>query len=246
MLNRTFLKQQIKQHIPTKVLWPILRWRRQPVTPANWLNLRQLTPMSRSFGFDRGTPICRHYIAQFLSYHAQDIHGCVLEIADANYTNQFGGKRVVKSDVLHVTGDNPNATIVGNLATGEGIPHNAFDCIILTQTLPFIYDLRAAVRHLHAALRPGGVVLATASGISPISRYDMERWGDFWRLTDASAKKLFEESFLPEHIQVTTYGNVLSAVAYLHGLAAEELTWTELDACDPDYQVIIAIRAEKS
>lgn len=202
--------------------------------------------MSRQFGFDRGTPICRYYIANFLRCHAQDIRGRVLEVADANYTHQFGGTRVIQSDVLHVTADNPNATIIGNLATGEGIPHEMFDCIILTQTLPFIYDLRAVVRHLFVALRPSGIILATASGISPISRYDMERWGDFWRLTDASARKLFEESFWPEHIQVTTYGNVLSAVAYLHGIAAEELTWAELDAHDPDYQVIIAVRAEKS
>jgi hypothetical protein len=32
-------------------------------------------------------------------------------------------------------------------------------------------------------LKPGGVLLATVSGISQISRYDMYRWGDYWRFT---------------------------------------------------------------
>ena len=246
MLNLNHVKQQIKRRVPLRLLWPVARWLRQPDQPVNWRDLRRVTPISRVFGFDRGTPICRYYIAQFLQRHAQDIRGRVLEIADANYTRQFGGSRVTQSDVLHVTAGNATATMIGDLATGAGIPSEAFDCILLTQTLPFIYDIHAVVSHLHHALRVGGVVLATASGISPISRYDMERWGDYWRLTDLSARTLFEEAFAPERVQVVTYGNVLTSVAYLHGLAAEELTLAELDAQDPDYQVIIAIRAEKS
>ena len=170
----------------------------------------------------------------------------MLEIAEATYTHQFGGTRVTQSDVLHVAAGNPKATIIGDLATGAGIPSEVFDCILLTQTLPFIYDIHAVVKHLRRALRSGGVILATASGISPISRYDMERWGDYWRLTDLSARKLFEEAFAPERIQVETHGNILTAVAYLHGLAAEELTLDELEMHDPDYQVLVTIRAEKS
>jgi SAM-dependent methyltransferase len=135
---------------------------------------------------------------------------------------------------------NPAATIVGDLATGEGIPKSMYDCIILTQTLPFIYDLHSAARNCYQALRPGGVLLVTVPGISQISRFDMDRWGDYWRFTNLSMTKLFCEFFEEKNIQVKTYGNVKIAVAFLHGLAAEELKKEDLDHIDPDYQLIIS------
>jgi hypothetical protein len=120
--------------------------------------------------------------------------------------------------------------------------------MILTQTLPFLSDPRAAVSNCYRSLAEGGVVLATFPGISQISRYDMERWGDYWRFTDLSARLLFEDSFGEGAVSVETNGNVLIAnvliaAAYLYGPAAEELERSELDAHDPDYQVVIAVRA---
>jgi SAM-dependent methyltransferase len=132
---------------------------------------------------------------------------------------------------------------VGDLATGNGVPQAAFDCIILTQTLQLIYDIKEAAGQICKALRPGGVALVTVPGISQISRYDMDRWGDYWRFTDASARRPFAEVFGAENVAVTTYGNVLAGCAFLHGLAAHELKGEELDYHDRDYQVIIGIRA---
>jgi hypothetical protein len=135
--------------------------------------------------------------------------------------------------------------MVGDLATGEGIPRGAFDCMVLTQTLPCIYRVEAAVATSFAALAPDGVLLATLPGIGQISRYDMDRWGDYWRFTDASAARLFGGVFGPENVEVVTYGNVLVACAFLQGLAAAELKPEELDRHDPDYQVTIGVRAVK-
>jgi SAM-dependent methyltransferase len=111
--------------------------------------------------------------------------------------------------------------------------------------LQFIYDVRAAIRHLHRILKPSGVLLATFPGISQISRYDMDRWGDYWRFTTLSARRLLEEVFPPGNVTVRAYGNVLAAVAFLHGLSAEELRREELDYHDPDYELIITVRAVK-
>ena len=44
---------------------------------------------------------------------------------------------------------------------------------------------------------------------------------------------------------MNAYGNVLTTVGFLHGLAAEELTEAELDKHDRDYQLLITIRAVK-
>ena len=80
---------------------------RPPVGKVDFGSLRRLNPISTMFGYDRGRPIDRYYIENFLAYHADDIRGRVLEIGDDSYTRQFGGGRVEVSDVLHVTEGNP-------------------------------------------------------------------------------------------------------------------------------------------
>jgi SAM-dependent methyltransferase len=217
-----------------------------PAGSVDFGDFRRLLPISRGFGSGRGTPVDRYYIERFLAQNTADIQGRTLEIADNRYTVQFGGERVTHSDVLHVVSGNPRATLVGDLTTGAGIPSAAFDCIILTQTLPFIYELKEAVIQIRKALRPGGVALITVPGISQISRYDMDRWGDYWRFTDASARRLFGDVFGPDNVMVVMYGNVLAACAFLQGIVVEELRRNELDYPDTDYQLSIGIRVVKS
>jgi len=210
----------------------------------NWYNLKNLEPISRVFGFDRGTPIDRVYIEEFLHKNRYLIKGVVCEIADNSYSKKYGSN-VEKYEILHYTSDNKNATIVGDLTNTSTIPQNAIDCFIMTQTLNFIYDFKSAISGLHYMLKKGGVALVTVAGISQISRYDYERWGDYWRFTDLSIKKAFEEVFGEGNVQVETYGNVLASIAFLQGIAAEELTNEELFYKDKDYQMIITIKARK-
>ena len=226
------------------------RWERLTRWPAvgtvRFGSLRRVTPISRQFGLDRGQAIDRYYIESFLARYATDIRGHVLEIGDDSYTRKFGDGRVTRSDVLHLQSGNPKATLVADLANAQHISSNSFDCIIFTQTLQFIYDVRAALSHLHRILKPGGRLLATLPGISQISRYDMDRWGDFWRFTSLSGRRLFEESFPAGNVTVQAYGNVLVAIAFLTGLASEELKQEELDQSDRDYELLITVRAIKS
>jgi SAM-dependent methyltransferase len=230
---------------------PVRRWlrarlgHRPPLGSVDFGSLRRVAPVSRNFGRDRGRPIDRYYIEPFLAANADSIRGHVLEVDDNRYTRTFGGDRVTRSDVLHVHPNNPRATIVADLTRADHIASNRFDCIILTQTLPFIYDIHAVVRTLHRILKPGGVVLATVGGITPICRRDMERWGHYWSFTTLSARLLFEEAFPGANVRVDSFGNVLAATAFLHGLAAEELRPTELDYRDPDYEFLITIKAVK-
>jgi hypothetical protein len=94
-------------------------------------------------------------------------------------------------------------------------------------------------------MKPGGVLLATASGMAQISREDFEMWGEYWRFTSLSVRLLFEEAFPKENITVQSYGNVLAAISFLEGLAAEDLKKKELDVLDPNYEILIAVRAVK-
>jgi SAM-dependent methyltransferase len=215
-----------------------------PVGKIDFGSLGGLTPISRHFGYDRGLPIDRYYIEKFLSKNAADVKGHVLEIGDNSYTSQFGGDRVNESDVLHIVEGNPQATIVGDLTNAEHIASDKFDCFILTQTLQCIYDTRSAIRTIYRILKPGGVVLATFSGISLTPP---DEWGDYWcwNFTSQSGKRLFAEFFPEANIQVESYGNVLAAIAFLQGLATEELDSSELDHRDHVYELLITVRAVK-
>ncbi len=219
--------------------------KRSPVYVERLSYLRRLLQIGSALGFEHGLCIDRYYIEKFLSARASDVRWSVLEIGDDTYTQRFGGGRVIRSDILHKTGDNPNATIVADLTCADHIPQDTFDCIILTQTLQYIYDLKAAIITLYRILKPSGVVLVTCPGIAYISRYDLEHWGEYWRLTSLSAKRLFGEVFPPENVEVEAYGNLLTAVAFLCGLPAEGLRQEELDYHHPDFQVLITVRAVK-
>jgi SAM-dependent methyltransferase len=215
-----------------------------PLGRTRWGDLRRLKPISSQWGLDRGKPLDRYYIENFLARHAQDVHGQVLAIGDHFYTRKYGGDRVTQSDVLHVEEGNPNATIVGDLTDAPHIPSDSFDCFILTQTLQLIYEVRLALKTAHRVLKPGGVLLVTIPGITPLNDHEWnECW--CWSFTTLSAQRLFEELFPAENIEIETFGNVLAATAFLQGLAAQEVQTDELDYCDPSYPVIITIRAVK-
>jgi SAM-dependent methyltransferase len=221
-----------------------------PVGQVRWGDLRRTTPMSREFGFERGQPVDRYYIDEFLARHTADIGGRVLEVGDNAYTRQFGAQRVTQSDVLHVPPGTEEATIVADLSEGDNIPSDTFDCIILTQTLHLIYEPRAALLTLRRILTPGGVLLVTVPGISQVS---VDEWAEqwYWSFTMLALKRLLAETFAPESItpepiSVESYGNVLAATAFLQGIASAELNRAELDVRDPCYQVVIAARAVKA
>lgn len=209
-------------------------------------SLRRTHPIRRDFGWQAGQPIDRYYTeTHFLPAYSRDIRGQVLEIGDNRYTKQFGDGHVSRSEILHLHAGSPGSTINGDLTRAPHILSNSFDCVILTFTLQFIYDVPAALRTVARILKPGGVALVVVPGITQIARYDMDNWGEYWRFTSLSARLLFEESFRPEDITVSTYGNVLTATASLQGLISSELRREELDFYDRDYEVLIGVRAIK-
>jgi SAM-dependent methyltransferase len=213
---------------------------------TDFSTLRRLKPYRPAFGWHRGKCIDRYYIEAFLAAHQEDICGHVLEVGSDEYTRRFGGARVTCSDVIDVDEENQARTITADLTECHSIADDTFDCIICTQTLPFIYDVAAAVRELHRIVRPGGVVLATLPGIAKICERHMFGAGeDYWRFTSNSAKRLFGESFGEENIEIVTYGNVLAAISFLHGLVVPELTAEELNYHDLEYQLTVAARARK-
>jgi hypothetical protein len=64
--------------------------------------------------------------------------------------------------------------------------------------------------------------------------------GDFWRFTTPSLRRLLEEVFPPGDVTVESFANMLAGVAFLHGVASNELRRDELEPRDPDYEELIA------
>ena len=207
-------------------------------------DLRRLEPVSRDWGFDRGRPIDRYYIERFLEARSSAIRGRVLEIGESLYTGMFGGGRVTQSEILDVMG-NPDATYTCGLEEGDELPADCFDCIVVTQTLQYIYDLHAALRTLQRILKGGGTLLATVPGITRLNQQNPQEQGWYWSFTGVSITALFSELFARDALDVEVFGNVLSATAFLYGLAESELASEELDHLDPNYQVIIGVHAVK-
>jgi SAM-dependent methyltransferase len=213
---------------------------------VNFGDLRRVTPISASFGMDRGQAIDRYYIEAFLAAHADRIAGRVLELGDPYYTQKFGGTRVTKSDVLHVVEGNPIATIVADLSDAPHIPDDSFDCIIFTQTLQMIYDMGATLRTLNRIIKPGGTLLCTTAGIAKVGRrLGRDDWGEYWRHTGQGVEAQAQEFFPGAQVEIVSYGNVLAATAFLHGLAVDELEPSELDYVDEDFEVIVGARITK-
>ena len=212
--------------------------------PIDFGDLRRLTPIDSSFGLGRGKPVDRRYIEDFLARHRRDIRGRVLEVAEDTYTFRFGGNQVT-SDILHIDDSHPGATVIADLADADHLSDATFDCFICTQTLTYIFDVPRALATIHRILRPGGVLLTTVPGISQISPYDQDRWGEFWRFTEQSLGRLLGDAFGPANVEVVSYGNVLASLAFLHGLCVDDLSPDELDYRDPRYQMLVTGRAVK-
>jgi hypothetical protein len=234
----TYLEQHLRPSQYRRLLQQVRRVRQ----PARLGTLRRTTPLSASWGADRGIPIDRYYIERFLAEHRRDIFGHVLEVKDSRYIERFGGN-VTRADIIDIDPTNRRATIIADLSAADAIRENCFDCFLMTQTLQFIYDYRAAIAHAWRVLRPGGVILAT---VPSISRIDRRLEADYWRFTSAACAAVFGERFGTDTVQVRSYGNVLAAIAFVAGMAHQELSAAELSAQDEHFPVIIAIRAVKS
>jgi SAM-dependent methyltransferase len=211
---------------------------------AVWLGSpRRTRPLSKNWGFDRGTPVDRWYIERWLATEASVIRGSVLEAMDSRYTERFGSG-VTESHVFDVDPANTRATLVADLERPDTFPEAAFDCIVLTQTLQYVFDLDAAVASLQRTLRPGGVCLVTAPIVSRLDAA-IPSGREHWRLTGAACSRLFGKRFGATNVTVAEHGNVRAGVAFLLGLAAEELADFELLPDDPHFPILTSVRAER-
>jgi glycosyltransferase involved in cell wall biosynthesis/ubiquinone/menaquinone biosynthesis C-methylase UbiE len=203
-------------------------------------------PVCRNWGFSRGAPIDRRYIEEFLSRHAHDIRGRVLEIGENRYTLQFGGEKVTRSDVLDILPQSDNVTIIADLTDAPSIPSDTFDCVILTQVLMLIQDVPKALATVCRILRPGGVALITVPGISQISSLPDEAKAWSWSFYPKSLRwLLLQHPFDEQSLLVEGRGNLKTTIGFLVGLAQNDMEESDYAFDDESYPLVVAARAVK-
>jgi hypothetical protein len=233
---------RFKSRIPAETR-AAARARLERLNRARWGNLRRFDPFSDYYGFERGTPIDRFYIARFLAEHAGDIRGNVLEVGHARYARAFPGSSPRQVEIVDIDTGNTDATIFADLSERGSLPSDQFDCFILTQTVQLASDLEAALHNAWQSLASHGVLLLTMPGIT---RADPEHVSlDRWRVTPSGLDMLLARTCSGARREVVGYGNLISAIAFLMGLAAEELEDSELAATDPHFTVSVCARVEK-
>jgi SAM-dependent methyltransferase len=198
-------------------------------------------PLSAIYGFDRGTPVDRRYIEQFLAHYVDSIRGNCLEIKDDRYLRRFGGERVTRFDVLDIDVDNKSANVIGDLQDLKMVPDASYDCAIVTETLCFLRDPRRGVCELHRILSPGGTALVT---VACLGREDIEDGVDYWRFMPAGVSALF--AGLSWEVDITRYGNALVGMAIWCGMAMEDLPARAWQLDDAGWPCVIGVRARKT
>ena len=91
---------------PREIFWSIVRsvrrrWQRHTrfsrIGHIDWGDLRSRAPVSRDWGFDRGKPIDRYYIEQFLE--SRDVPARVFDYRQPR-GNPFGGTKSVVACIV--------------------------------------------------------------------------------------------------------------------------------------------------
>lgn len=233
-----FYKGKWYTEIQNKEDWERIRKLICSENNADIIKMLDMNPVGKTYGAARGGSVCRYYLDGFLNQYKSVIKGRVLEIGDRNYTDRYG-TAVKESYVLHFDEqyEGYGLDFRGDLRTGEGISKDFYDCIILTQVLNFVQDIKNTPDILIDALKTGGQLLLCVSGISPIVRYDMDKYGHYWNFTDKSIRNMFTRD--NTECEVWTKGNCKVACAFLQGMGCAELTREELDDTDEDFQVVI-------
>ena len=115
-------------------------------------NFLSLNPVSSIYGLDRGTPIDRYYINNFITKNSQLIKGKILEVGDDRYSQNFKNS-ILSVDVLTKDIDEnikKNLDTRSNYFFGDfeqdlNLKNNYYDCLILTQVFQCIYKIETAI-----------------------------------------------------------------------------------------------------
>ena len=201
-------------------------------------DLRRFTPFCTNWGNTRGSVIDRYLIDPFIALSVRGTSGRYLECGGIRYRNLVGDDQVTSYDVLDIRENTPGLTIQADLHDLSCLGEGSFDVIICTQVLQYVASPGRCVEELHRVLRAGGVLLLSV----PFIEKDNVGLGDNWRFTRKQVIDLLQPF---QECAVQGRGNLLSSIAYLQGLSAEDMDAGDLTRTDPVFYQLVVAAARK-
>jgi len=220
--------------------WPLIRHLRT-------LRYRRLMPLGG--GKSEGLSTIRYYWADFLERQRQDIRGRALEIGETTTIRAYGGDALTQADALDLAAHSPEVRVVADLSRADHVPGEMYDCFVNQFTTCVLYDIQAALYHAIRLLKPGGVLLINFWCVDFYFHRGLDMgtgaplYMHHW-FTPIGVHDLFQRLNLTEaDYHVTTYGNLLTRMAFLLNIPAREYTPAELEHNDPGQPLLICVRA---
>lgn len=222
--------------------WPIIRRFRA-------MQFRRLRPFGE--GRSQGVPVVRYYWDQFLEKHRTDIRGRGLEIGSTDTIRKYGGSALTQAEALDLAAHNPDVTVIADLSRADHIPGDTYDCFVNQFSTAVIYDIDAALYHAIRLLKPGGVLLINFWSIDFYFHTGLDMGTGaplymYWWFTPIYVENMLRQLNLSDtDFSIEIYGNLLTRMAFLMNLPAEELTPHELNHQDPGQPLLICARIVK-
>jgi SAM-dependent methyltransferase len=194
-------------------------------------------PYSRNFGFERGTPVGRHYVESFFRKHASSVRGRCLDFGDDRYRSFF--PLTSSYEVINLTpGD--GVDYVCDVHDVTSMPQAAFDSIICPQVFEHLAWPEKAAESIKRLLKPGGILLLTAPFINPVHYVPT----DYRRFTPECLAMILEDAGLVID-EISFGGNSLVGTGSLLGMVVQDFSKRELDHKDPVYPYNVLVRAHR-
>lgn len=209
-----------------------------PFGEIDFGDLKRELPFCPNFGFSRGTPVDRFYLGSFINEVRARISGRTLEIGGRLNNRQiYGLTNITSYETMDLSPTN-SPTVVADAHDINAIGIGSVNSIILFNVLEHCSRPWIVVGNLHEWLATGGKVFCAVPNAQRLHRDPK----DFWRILPDALAELFKRF---GYIEIKAYGNLISSIAALSGISAEELNATELARTDERYPVLSCIVAEK-
>jgi hypothetical protein len=191
-----------------------------------------------------GMSIYSFYADQFLRGYRSELRGRILQIGPTEFSDK------VLQESANVMVDRMSLeefqnVITQNSSTEPAHQIGTYDCILSTITLSHMFELKRAIALLHRMLKPGGTLLLAEAGIQRVENSELKSNQHYWNFTSLALQCLLGEVFPNDGITIKPYGNVMTAIAALHGLSSGRFKPQDLNFFDRDYEVLIGVCAVK-
>ena len=212
------------------------------VTPLtgmlDWGDFKRFTPFCPDFGLTRGTPIDRVYLDKFIAKIASTVTGSALEIGGlSDNKTLYGFHACTEYHGLDLK-EAPGVSYVGDAHDTALFDAGSFESILLFNVLEHCYAPQKVIDNIFCWLKPGGKCFLMVPNAQRVHDYP----ADYWRPLPDGIKYLFREY---KEMQLYVYGNPVTLMASMMGVAAEELASNEIDPHHPEYPVVTCVVATK-